>query len=411
MEPTAAADHRQVEALLSELRAGQQDPWPVYEELRALGEVIPTRWGPLLTGYETCRSLLRSRDWLTPDQRWRQSRGSRWNRPAAKEIGQSLVVANAPEHTRLRRGLGQMFDAPTLQRLREVTAQAAERQLDVLDEQLSAGTADWGRSFAEVVPVTTITRWLGIPERDGGQLREWTHAQAHAQELLPSSCDLDVADAATAHLELYFTHVVADRRAVRQSDVISQWLAVWDGIEDGPEEAESVVRRIASTITAAGIETTVTLLNNALWVLDRHRDQAKWLANHPEAIPAAVEEILRWDPPVHLVSRVASTDTVLNGHRLKAGDMAYLLLGAACRDPEWVARAGTFDIQRQPARGGHLAFGLGPHYCAGASLARLEAQVVLERLLARGPLPRVVSASWEPRVAFRHFSELLIAHE
>ncbi|MER0476849.1 cytochrome P450 [Streptomyces sp. Edi2] len=411
MKATPGSEPERVEVLLSKLRECQRTPWPVYDEIRALGDVIPSRWGPVITGYETCRRLLRSRDWRTPDYQWRRTRGSRWTRPASREIGRSLIVANAPEHTHLRRGLGQMFDDTTLQRLRQVTEETTERQLDLAQRQLAAGTADWTRTVAEIVPVTTLTRWLGIPDRDGAALREWTHAQAAAQELLPSGHDLDVADAATAHLELFFTHLIADRRAVRQTDVLSQWLAVWDSIEGDQEQADVIVRRLAATTTAAGIETTVTVLNNAMWTLARHPEQAKWLAGHPEAIPAAVEEILRWDPPVHLVSRVASTDTDLNGHPVKAGDMAYILVGAACRDPRWLTDAAKFDIARQPGRGGHLAFGLGPHYCAGAALARLESQVVLERLLARGPLPHVVSAEWEPRVAFRQLSELLIAHE
>ncbi|MFF8786743.1 cytochrome P450 [Streptomyces sp. NPDC015125] len=322
-----------------------------------------------------------------------------------------MVVANAPEHTRLRRGLGQMFGTATLQKLRHVAEETTERQLDMLESHLVKGPADWRSVVSEIVPVTAITNWLGIPGRDGARLREWTHAQSAAQELFPSGQELDVADAATARLELFFTHLIADRRALQQTDVLSQWLATWDSIESDQEQADATVRRLAATITAAGIETTVTVLNNVPWILGRHPDQAKWLADHPESIPGVVEELLRWDPPVHLVSRVAATDTELNGYSIQAGEMAYILVGAACRDPKWITDAATFDIQRGPGRGGHLAFGLGPHYCAGAALARLEAQVVLERLLARGQLPRVVSATWEPRVAFRQLSELLIAHE
>lgn len=165
------------------------------------------------------------------------------------------------------------------------------------------------------------------------------------------------------------------RRVGRGDDAPSRWLAAWDRHNRHGDAVDVMVRRLAAITTTASIETTTTALNTAVYLLGQHPDQAAWLAEHPDAIPAAVNEILRYDPPIHVVCRVAAQTTDLDGTRVPRGAMVYALIAAAERDPERLPDAARFDVRRRQP-GPHLAFGAGPHYCLGAGLVR---QLILTR--------------------------------
>lgn len=409
---TAAAapgtDPRAAVPLLSQLRRRQDDPWPSYEGLRELGSVVPAPWGWLITGWEACSRVLREEDtWRSPDAAWRTAQGaSRWTRPASRELGHALITLNPPEHSRQRRALGGMFGRQTLDGLRATVTRVSGAALDAVEADWEAGAADWTRLVADVVPAATITEFLGLPAADHRQLVEDARQESYAQELFPSSRQLDQADRAVDRLARYFDAVVAYRRRTPGDDVVSRWLAAWDQVEADRAAADTVVRRLASIVTTASIETTASLLSTAAWLLATHPDQAAWLARHPQHIPAAIEEMLRYDPSIHCVARVAARDTALDGVHIAAGQLVYALVAAAGRDPQRIDHPDQFDVRRRaPA---HLAFGLGRHYCLGAGLARLEATVVVGQLLERSPRIRIVSAAREPRVAFRRFTTLQI---
>ncbi|WP_284505636.1 cytochrome P450 [Streptomyces cellostaticus] len=408
---TPPADRRFAVSLFSRLRTakGQANPFPIYAELRARGGVVAAPWGGhLVTGFGLCDQVLRSREWLEPDTRWREQQGdgTRWTAPSSREMSKTLPALNAPDHTWVRRSAG-MFDRTSLEELRGTVEQITGGLLDTLAERLRDGEADFNALVGEELPVATIGHWLGLPAADFPRLRDLTHDQVFTQELLPSASQLALSDAATAELRDYFTELVRDRRAHPGDDPVSRWLAVWDGMESDRDKADEAVYHLALFFLLAALETTSTLLSTTALLLLEHPRQWDRLTVSPELVPAAVEESLRYDPPTHVISRVASRDCVLGGTEVRRDDMVHLMVGAANRDPARHPDPELFNLHRKP---GHLSFSGGVHYCLGAPLARLEAQTLLHQLVRRLPgLTLVRRPSWAPRVAFRRLLNLDVA--
>lgn len=416
MEPSAAGtivDRRSMVSLISRLRAsrGQANPYPIYAELRAMGDVVPAPWGGhLLLSYELCDQVLRSKAWATFDAEWRarQGDGNRWSAPASRQLSKTLQGLNPPVHTQQRRSLGNVFDRSTLAGLQPFVGQNVEELLDRLSDRLRAtGEADFATLVGEELPVATISHWLKLPQADHALLRELTHGQAYAQELLPSASQLAQANTAAEGLREYFTAVVADRRRSLGDDALSRWIRTWDELEPDREVADETLYHLVMFIVIASLETTSTLLSNMVWLLDQNPRQRSWLLAHPEATPNAVEEVLRYDPPIHLTTRVATEDTELAGTRIERDEVVHVMIAAANHDPSQFADPDTFDIGRTAA---HLGFGGGIHFCIGAMLARLEATELLQGLNRRFPTLRVTTPPfWEPRMAFRRLTALHVA--
>ncbi|WP_405591674.1 cytochrome P450 [Streptomyces sp. NBC_01190] len=414
MEPatTPHIDRRSVVSVFSRLRTskGQTNPSPLYGELRTMGGIIPAPWGGyLVTSFDLCDQVLRDRDWLEPDARWRarQGEGTRWNAVSSREMSRTLAGLNPPDHTRVRRSVGTMFDRTALLALRTSISDITGGLLDRLAGRLHDGEADFHDLVSEELPVLTIGRWLGLPAADYPYLRELTHDQVFAQELLPSASQLARSDAATKQLRSYFTALVRERRGRPGADPISGWIRVWDAMEADREAADEGVYFLALFVLLAALETTSTLLSTMMWLLLKHQRQWDWLRAHPDHVPGAVEEVLRYDSPTHVISRVAAADGVLAGFPVAADEMVHLMVGAANHDPDKHLDAHLFDVRRRAA---HLSFSGGIHYCLGAPLARLEAQTLLHGMLSRFPYATLVREPvWAPRVAFRRIMSLPIA--
>lgn len=408
----APTTSRAVISLMSRLRSarGQAAPYPVYAELRNLGSVVPSPWGgPLITTYEACNQVFRSGLWTTPDAGWRRSQGSRWTSPASTEFGGMLMVLNPPEHTRQRHALGNVFDRATLERLGRAVESLIDPLLDRLLERLRDGEADFVAGLSEELPVAAVGTWLGVPPADFAALRDLTHDQAYAQELFPSPAQLATADAAAVELRAYFTSLVAERRRSPGDDVLSAWIRLWDGLEADQDAADDVVRRLATFAVMAGLETTSNLLSTVVWLVATHPGQMRWLRENPDAVPDAVEEALRFDPPVQVSTRIAGRHTEIDGTPVAEGQLVYVMMGAAHHDPDCVPDPDRFDVRRRVR---HLAFGGGIHYCMGAGLAKMEATMVLRAVLARLPDLAVSSPpDWDARVAFRRMLHLPVSVE
>ncbi|MFF5038449.1 cytochrome P450 [Streptomyces nigra] len=405
-------DRRSAVSLFARLRTaeGQADPFPYYARLRAMGPVTPAPWGNVLvTGFDLCDQILRSRDWLEPDKRWRdqQGAGTRWNAPSSQEMSNTLPALNPPEHTRIRRAAG-TFGRKTLERIGRTVGQTTDRLLLSLTEQLHEGTADFVATVSEELPVATIGDWLGVPAADWPRLRELTHEQVFTQELLPTASQLARSDAATAELRAYFMDLVRRRREQPGDDPVSLWIHTFDTLEPDRDRADESVYFLALFVLLAALETTSTLLSTMALRLLEQPLRRDLLAADPTLVPAFVEETLRHDPPTHVISRVAAHETVVGGVEVAKDAMVHLMVGAAHRDPARHPDPDRFDPER--ARSDHLAFSNGVHYCLGAPLARLEAQTLLHHMISR--LPRLTLArrpTWEPRVAFRRLSNLDVA--
>lgn len=411
---TPAHDRRASASLFSRLRTakGQADPFPIYGELLARGEVIRAPWGgSVVTSFAVCDQVLRSRDWLEPDKRWRarQGPGTRWNAASSQEMSNTLAALNPPEHSRARLAAG-TFDRGTVEQISRSVRRTTDLLLGSVAERLRGGAdeVDFGALVGEELPVATIGEWLGLPAADWPRLRDLTHDQVFTQELLPTTSQLAASDAATAELRGYFTALVSDRRAHPREDPVSHWIRAWDRIEPDRDKADEGVYFLVLFVLLAALETTSQLLTTMTRHLVERPDRWNLVADHPDLVPAFVEETLRYDPPTHVISRVASTDGVLGGMEIRKDEMVHLMVGAAHRDPVKHTEPDRFDPRRRPA---HLAFSGGIHYCLGAPLARLEAQTLLRQLLRRLPrLTLVRPPAMAPRVAFRRALNLDVAY-
>ncbi|MGW0331213.1 cytochrome P450 [Streptomyces sp. NPDC003011] len=407
-------DRRAVISLLRRLRSpeGQSNPWPVWEQMRSLGDVLPAPWGGyLVTGYDACDQVLRGRNWLVPDLAWqaRQPPSERWQAPAAQAMSRTLFRLNAPDHTCQRRGLGNLFDRNTLASLAPRVAVHARRIVDELADRIrDDGEADFVTVVGDQLPVLATGEWLDIPARHHAYMLDFTHRQVHSQELLPTKTELAVSAQATEEMRVFFTALIQERRAAPGDDPISHWIRYWDEQFPGDRAAaDQTVFDLVMFIAVASLETSATLMTNAVWLLTRDGGAAwNWLREHPEHVEDAVEETLRYDPPVHVNSRIAAADTVLAGTPIAKDQMVHVMYGAAAHDPRRHQDPYRFDILRNSS---HMAFGGGIHYCLGAGLARLEGRSLLTALLNRFETLRPVSVpTYAPRMVFRRVTSLKV---
>ncbi|MCZ7413826.1 cytochrome P450 [Streptomyces sp. WMMC897] len=419
MERTALAtrpDRRTVAALISRLRSatGQTNPLPVYTQLRALGPVVPAPWGGhLITSYDVCDEVLRrSRHWLTPDTAWRNRQGNaseRWENHGSVEWSRSLPGLNPPEHTVQRSVPAGYFGRGALEALQAPIQRIVDGLLDRLEEELTEhGEADFALLVGERLPISVLGHWLNLSPKDFDLLIEVTHDQALPQELVPTKSQLSQADRSAHRLDEYVVELVRERRRNPGHDAVSDWIRLWDAAEPDREQADRNVHYLTRFVLMAALETTSSVLSTMIWLLDQNPEQRAWLLTHPEDVPGAVEETLRYDAPVHVHGRTAAEDTLLGGVPIGRDEMVHVMIGAAHHDPEQYPDPGTFDLRRG---GSHLAFGGGIHYCLGAPLARMEAGALLATVLRRFPTLRVTETpTWvAPRAAFRYLASLRVA--
>ncbi|BCJ57178.1 cytochrome P450 [Micromonospora endophytica] len=362
---------------------GRVDPYPAYERLRAFGPVVQT--GPGLyavTGYAEADELLRDsrlrmldgelRDQILPQ--WRDS-------PALSSIARSMLRTNPPDHSRMRRLVAGAFTPRRITAMREVVAtQAGELIATMAADGRGGSPVDFMAEFAYPLPVGVICALLGVPAADRPLFRRWAADLTGALEPEITPAELAVADAGATELRDYFTELVAARRRIPGDDLTSALVQAHDA-----EERLSAEELLANLVIllVAGFETTTNLLGNGLAVLLAHPRAADGLRRHPEQAPAYVDELLRYDSPVQLTTRTSGEAVRIGGVELPTGSWLLLLLGAANRDPRRYPEPDRFDPWR--ALPSPLSFGAGPHYCLGAGLARLEAQVALPMLLRRLP--------------------------
>lgn len=377
-----AATSYEADALLAELVAtpeGRSDPYARYARLRALAPVHRSTFGIwALTRYDDCQHVLRhptvGKDFSGAVSSLGLSDQQQAEQAAFRSDQSNMLMADPPDHTRLRGLAARAFTPRTVDRLRPRIVAMVEELIDAF----GAGEVDVMQAMAFPLPVTVIGEMLGVPAEDRAQLRPLVRAVTAALELVVTAEDWSAAIAANTTLERYFAELVAERRARPRDDLLTQLIQAED---EGDQLTEQELISTSILLFAAGFETTTNLIGNALLSLVRHPDQLDRLRSDRSLVRTAVEEVLRYDSPVQIAVRTAYEELELDGQRIESGSTVVALLGAANRDPARFTDPERFDVGR--AEGSPLSFGTGIHFCLGAALARMEGQIVLDRLVDR----------------------------
>jgi cytochrome P450 len=415
------------------------DPYPILARLREASPFpahvpssLPEGALVVVGRHEDCSRILRdprasserNQSLLTPPE-------LRARRPA------SFLSLDPPDHTRLRRLVSKAF-AP------RVIAGLAPRIRELCGDLLSASARGGGRGDGEVgggqqlevvsqlaypLPVRIISELLGVPAGDHSRFAGWSASLAHSlqpQFLAADASSSAAADQARLEFAAYFRELIAARRARPAGDLLSELIRAED---DGQRLSEEELIATCVLLLVAGHETTVGLISNAILALLRHPDQLAALRADPELAAGAVEETLRYDPPVQLTARVARGgmqvgrgDPDDRGARSDRGDpvtpvtapdgaLLLLLIAATGRDPEAFPDPDSFDIRR-PA-GHHLAFAAGPHFCLGAPLARLEATIAVQAFATQvtGPELDPAGLAYKPNLNLRGPQRMVVGFQ
>jgi hypothetical protein len=365
------------------LEENRRDPVPAYHRLRDEAPVRFNRWQGtwLLSRYDDVTAVLRDprfstdRSWLLPFRLMRWS--SRRHPDFVRLLDRNLLMLDGEEHRRIRGLVSKAFTPRRVEALRPRIAAIVD---ELLEAAAARGSMELMHDFAHPLPVIVIAELLGVPLEDRARFAEWSKGVAEILDPLSGREGLRPAWRGAEGLADYFRGLLAERRRAPKDDLLSAMLGAE---EAGAALGEADLLSLCALLLAAGHETTTNLIGNAVLALLRHPGERKRLQDDPALMPLAVEEFLRFDSPVQITDRVVTEDLEFRGHRLRRGQLAVCLLGAANHDPARFPEPDRLDVARGDR--GHLAFGLGPHVCLGAPLARLEAELALGGLLRRFP--------------------------
>lgn len=368
------------------------DPYPVYHRLRATD---PVHWHEpfgawILTRYDDVANAFH-------DPRFSAERAEPLQKlagvaelePFFTYLASRMDFKEPPEHTRLRGLVSKAFTPGVVESLRFRIQELVD---ELLDQVSHKGEMDVIRDLAYPLPGIVIGELLGAPRNDCVRLKEWSDTFVGFFKTVPSETtrqEYECSHQAAEELGNYFRGVIAGLHGEDRGLLGALQRAETEGSRLSRQELSSN----ATLLLHAGHETTTHLIGNGLLALFRFPDQLRRLRDEPSLVPNAVEEFLRYDSPIQFTYRIAREDLEFHGNRIKQGQIVHMLLAAANRDPGHFPDPDQLDITRSPNK--HLAFGYGPHFCLGAPLARLEAQIVFQTLLQR--FPTLQPAEQEPR--------------
>ncbi len=293
----------------------------------------------------------------------------------------SILDSEPPKHTRLRSLVTKAFNPKKIDSLRPTVATIVDSLLDDLEEAFSRGDADLIHHFAEPLPVKVIASLLGFPPEDEHFLRPWSQAIVKMYEVSPSEKDQSEAQEAAAEFAAYVERLMVVRKETPGTDLISDLAQVEDG---GDRLSATELIATCVLLLNAGHEASVNGLGNGMVEALKRPDQMALLRSRPhEVAPTAIEEFLRFDSPLHLFERTATSDTEVGGVMVKQGQKIAALIGSANRDEDVFVNSDQMDLTRDPNP--HIGFGAGIHFCIGAPLARMEMSVALPKLMERFP--------------------------
>ncbi len=318
----------------------------------------------------------------------------------------TILTADPPIHSRLRKLVSKAF---TPRRVRELEPRVREITAELLSQASNSSEIEAMAALANPLPVIVIAEMLGVSAGDHAQFKQWSNdlISSFGQESLtsgPSAAGIAARNA----LRGYLAEAIKQRSANPAEDLISALVTARD---ESDALSEDELLAFVVLLLLAGNETTTNLIGNGLLALCRHPDQQTRLRGNRDLIPKAIEEMLRFDPPVQMTLRVPTAATNVSGTDIPAGSLCFILLAAANRDPAHFPQPENFDVARDPNE--HVAFGEGIHFCLGAPLARLEGAIAIELMLDKFPRLQLTNpqAKLEYRgsMALRGLSELRLS--
>ncbi|MCF3103541.1 cytochrome P450 [Streptomyces roseoverticillatus] len=385
--------------------AGKRDPYPLYEALRSYGPLLPLGPGQLVvTGHAECARALREPALLSTDGAVQDTMMPGWREHSSWVwLTKNMLFSNNPDHDRYRRFFSVGFTPRRIAALQP----AVERLVGGLVDRLAGlgeggGPVDFMAEFAFRVPMAIMGELLGIPEEEQAGFRGHIGAITTSLEPIQDLAQLLPGDAAMEELAVYFKDLVAKRRAEPGDDLVSEMVRQLD-TTGGISEEELVANFML--LLVAGTEAPMDLIGNALRLAVEHPEYADALREDDSLAPGYVEEVLRFDPAAQALNRMAVKDIDFFGVPLTAGTKVTLLIAAGNRDPRQYADPGTFNPYR---KGNHaLTLSGGAHFCLGAGLARMQAELALPAVLRRFPgLTLAAEPTFRDQLVQRGFATL-----
>ncbi len=390
--------------------AFRADPYPFYAALREHDPVHVSPFGfTVLTRYDDVARTLRGAEFardieahiVEPADAAREARRERQRRRREEgRAAKTILNLDPPDHTRLRRLVSLAFTPSAIERLRPRVQQLVD---EALDRAADRGSMELIDDLAFPVPFQVISDLLDLPTDRSDEIRDWSQALTASLEPTSDEATFETADAAGQAMGEYLAEVVAHRRAHLGDDMLSQLIVAE---EAGDRLSEAELLSFVTLLYVAGHETTVNLIGNGALALLRHPDQLRRWRDDPSLDANAVDELLRFDGPVQQTVRVPTVDVQYGDTTVAAGTLVMTVLGSASHDPAVFDEPETLVLDR-PNANRHLGFAAGVHYCLGASLARLEAQVALTTLIRRFPrLELAGEPGWRDRLTIRGVDHL-----
>lgn len=377
------------------------DPYPIYAQIREKGPVTRTPLGLwAVTGHEACSAVLR-------DQRFGWGDGAtvadHFRTEADGTVVRPFIFSDPPEHTRIRALVGKAFAARQVDRMRTIAERVVRELIETARAEAGEGPIDLMSAVAHPLPGRMQNALLDVPAEHAARFDELSGDIARGLDpsFLLAPEEIAKRDDARAELYRYIGELAEQRRAKPGTDLISELVAVEEG---GDQLTPGELEVTCTLLLSAGYATTVNLIGNGMFALLGRPDQRDWLRDHPGQVPAAVEEMLRFDTPVQMISRVALAEAEIAGQTVQPGEQVMLMIGAASHDPDVYDDPDELKLDRPAGR--NLGFGLGIHFCVGAPLARLTAQAAVSALAALDLEPVTDAPARVPNIIMRGLAEL-----
>jgi len=382
------------------------NPYAMYKKLREEDPVHFSQTGEwIITRYEDTRNILRNSDFLVGNRFEWLKKGIGYfkykdldftNIEAAMKG--FILFLNPPHHTRIRKFIHQVWNS------RDV-ASTIQQNLDTLLPK-RADSFDLVKDLGKPLPAMTIGKILGLPEKDYVYLKEQGTVMIKALDLYISFKDIMRVNEAAGNFIAYFQKIIAHKKKNPDNGIISRLIELnaQENVLDGEELTSTCI-----LLFIAGEETSVSLMSTGLYHLISRPGELDVLRKNPEKIPAAIEELLRYDAPVQIVGRISGKDCEIGGKTIKQGDTLTICLGSANRDPQVFNNADEFIMQREPNK--HLGFGGGAHYCLGDWLARIQTEMMIRSILERYENIEMKDTvpQWNNNLAIRCLTQLPVA--